>query len=119
MTSTERLKTQLACVCLLRLCETLCVCNTCEDTVGYVRLQDKIRASTVALRESLVAQQAASKAALAELSVPTSCNRTVAMQYVFVVSSISLLDHPQASVTHKVQVLRFEHASLEVAWCEE
>ena len=119
MTSTEQLKTQLACVCLLWLCETLFVCNTCEDSVGYVLLQDKIRASTAALRESLVAQRAASKAALAKLSVPTSCNRTVAMQYVFSVSSITLLDHPQASVTHKVQVLRFEHASFETAWCEE
>ena len=56
-------------------------------------LQDKIKASAVALRESLVAQQAASKAALAKLSVPASCNRTAAMQYAFLVSLTAQMHH--------------------------
>ena len=46
-------------------------------------LQDKITASTLALRTTLVAQQAAAKAALARLSVPAGCNRTAEMKYVF------------------------------------
>lgn len=48
--------------------------------------QETISASTLALRESLIAEQTAATASLASLTVPAGCNRTAAMEYVFVVS---------------------------------
>ena len=56
-------------------------------------VQGKISASTLALREALLAQQAAQQSDLTSLSVASGCNRTVDMQYSFVVS-------PVASPTH-------------------
>lgn len=50
-----------------------------------VVLQAKISASTVALREALIEQQQGQQAAIASLVVLPGCNRTVDMQYVFVV----------------------------------
>lgn len=48
-------------------------------------LQAKISASTVVLREVLIEQQQGQQAAIASLVVLPGCNRTVDMQYVFVV----------------------------------
>ena len=49
-------------------------------------MQDRISSSTLALREALLAQQAAD---ITSLSVASGCNRTVDMQYSFVVRPVA------------------------------
>ena len=51
----------------------------------YVVLQATVSASTIALREALLVQEEGDQAALDALTVSASCNRTVDMQYSFVV----------------------------------
>ena len=57
-----------------------------RNTQSLALLQAKVTASTVALRAALIQQKNQQQAALDSLAVLPGCNRTVDMQYAFVVS---------------------------------
>lgn len=67
-------------------------------------LQAKISVSTVVLRAALIKRREKQQAAIAALAVPPGCNRTVDMQYVFVVGHNHIYTNSIATLSQNLQV---------------
>ena len=69
-------------------------CRSCPDQslsgqgVVVLKLQAVVSASTIALRDIQIEQAEAEEAAINSITILSGCNRTVDMQYTFVVGAL-------------------------------
>ena len=75
-------------------------------------LQAKISESTIVLRAALIKRREKQQAAIAALAVPPGCNRTVDMQYAFVVGHNHIDTNSIATFSQKLQVGSSMHSAL-------
>ncbi len=91
-------------------------CRSCPDQsvssqgVVMLKLQAVVSASTIALREIEAEQAEAQEAAINSITILSGCNRTVDMQYTFVVSVLlpchgCLLQIMSTTVSSRIRVI--------------